>query len=128
MKKHTKAVDCGKNITILGIIPVKKNKQRISRYGGIYKDPDVVSYETSLGFQAYAQGARPITGHFELWAEFHIRKNKDLDGVLTTLLDSLQIAGLIENDKLLRRVTGLEKIDLAKGVEEHVTYRINTVE
>jgi Holliday junction resolvase RusA-like endonuclease len=111
-------------LDIKGEIPVKKNRQRIGAHGGIYKDPASREYEEMVGWECRLKRIEPIEGPFAIGGVFYINPRKDLDGVLTTLLDALQRAGAIENDKLLSEIRLLKKIPVAKGAQERVQIRI----
>lgn len=52
----------------------------------------------------------PISCNIEVTTLFHGRYNKDLDNMVTTLLDILQKGRIIENDKQVRRILA-ERID-----------------
>lgn len=58
-----------------------------------------------------------VRGKFSLSGQVRIVKAKDLDGVLSTILDGLQLAGVIENDKYLTEIKDLTKIVVAKDEE-----------
>lgn len=115
-------------LTIRGDIPVKKNTQRIGRHGGIYKNPEVTAYEELLGWEARLKRLEPIEGPFAFSGTFHIRGPKDLDGVVTTILDCLQKAGLIENDKYLHELRSVKKVPIPTGDQEHVTFKVEALE
>jgi len=111
-------------LTINGTIPVKKNRQRIGRNGGIYKPKEVTEYEELFGWEARLKRLEMVPGKFAISGTFRVKKTKDLDGCLTTILDCLQKHGLIENDKYLAMIHDLEKIDLQPGEEESVTIQV----
>ena len=115
-------------ITIHGTIQVKKNRQRIGRHGGIYKDPEVKEYEELVAKHILLSRAKHISGPFVFSGEFYISARKDLDGVVTTMLDCLQNGGLIENDKYCMEFQSVKKIPIAKGEEEKAIIRITPIE
>ena len=112
------------NLKIRGNIPVKKNRQRIGKHGGIYKPAEVDAYEELVGWVARIQKAEPVLGRFTISGVFKIRSTKDLDGVLTTILDSLQRHGLIENDRYLVGITNLTKETIPNKQEEYADITI----
>lgn len=89
--------------TFTGRIPSKKNRWRRSRSGGVYlpkkeqHDSDIILQEIIQ--QRNAQKLwEPIAG--DLRVTFWIpRSRSDLDNQITTLLDLLQKARIIVNDK-----------------------------
>lgn len=90
---------------VLGEIPVKKNNYRVSYSGGVYTDRDVKDTIDDITNQlAYAR-KRPkpsLDKEFEMKVDiFTSNPRKDLDGMVTTLLDCLQKAEIIKNDNLL---------------------------
>lgn len=111
-------------LKIEGTIPVKKNRQRIGAHGGIYKDPHVRAYEELVGWEIRLARIEMIDGPFEISAEFQILATKDLDGVLTTVLDALQAGGAIKNDRDLLRLRDVRKIGIRRGQEEFVVIAI----
>lgn len=114
-------------LTVTGNIPVKKNRQRIGMYGGIYKAPEVSDYEDLVGWEARLKRCEPVHGPFQVSGTFRIRSAKDLDGVLTTVLDCLQKHGYIDNDKLMVRIRDLEKVPIGPKEVESVTIVIDPV-
>jgi Holliday junction resolvase RusA-like endonuclease len=108
-------------LVIAGDIPCKKNRQRIGKHGGIYKDPKVRDYEELVAWEVKLQRMEPIVGPFNLEAVFTINARKDIDGALTTILDCLERAGAIEND---RDCIGLSCAKIATKGQEQVTVTI----
>lgn len=116
-------------LTYKGEIPVKKNRQRISRHGGIYKDPASANFEFQIGWEWRLTRQEPILGPFKIVsAYFCITGRKDLDGCLTSLLDALQNAGAIENDKHLMEIDKTRKVATQKGEIEHLIIELEGVE
>lgn len=111
-------------LTVEGNIPVKKNRQRIGANGGIYRPKEVNEYEDLFGWEARIKRLEPVLGTFAIEGDFHIKESKDLDGVLTTVLDCLQKFGYIENDKYLRQIRMLTKFPVKRGDNERVTIRV----
>lgn len=89
-------------LKLKGEIPVKKNTQRIGKYGGIYKDPDAKAFEEMVGWEIRLQRLEPIEGPVRVLVAIRAKRDKrDLDGMVTSILDGLQYGGLIKNDKLV---------------------------
>lgn len=86
-------------LTINGDVPVKKNRQRIGKHGGIYKDPASRDFEELVGWEAKVQKLVPVKGKVKVTIAVRVKRDRDADGVATTMLDAMQYAGLIENDK-----------------------------
>lgn len=104
-------------VAIAGTIPAKKNTQRISKHGGIFKQQEVRDYEDLVAWHMLKhKGA--ITGTFGVRGTFTIAKRKDMDNALTTLLDCLQRCGVIRNDNDWLHTDGLTKVPTKKGEEE----------
>lgn len=109
------------NLEIKGEIPVKKNTQRIGKYGGIYKDPAVKNFEEMVGWEIRLKRLEPIEGKVRVVVAIKVKKDKrDLDGMVTTLLDSMQYGGLIPNDK---NVVAIEAYK-AVGDEDLATIKV----
>jgi Holliday junction resolvase RusA-like endonuclease len=116
-------------LTYKGEIPVKKNTQRIGKHGGIYKAQKASDFEDQIGWEWRLTRQEPITGAFRIKSGyFCITARKDLDGCLTTLLDALQYAGAIENDKLLVEIGNVRKVSTQKGEIEHLIIELEGVE
>ena len=99
-------------ITITGHIPVKKNSYRISRNGGVYKPESVTDYETTVAQDVLVQRIRNMdeaiaaSDTFEVQFLFLIGgKMRDTDGLVTTVLDALQDAGVFTDDKCVNKIT-----------------------
>lgn len=93
-------VDKTISLELIGVVPSKKNAWK--RGGNhVYLDKDIREELDDLIIQAVSQGRRygPIIGKFVALFVFHTSDSKDLDNKTTTLLDVLQSAGIIENDK-----------------------------
>jgi Holliday junction resolvase RusA-like endonuclease len=110
------------SLTIPGPIPSKKNTQRISRYGGIYKDASVSAYEKQFAHDIIAEKLKPVLGKFIISGELYLNNRKDIDNALTTVLDALQYAGIIANDLNCMGIN-MMKIE-AKKKDEKAVIRI----
>lgn len=122
-------------LTVRGHIPVKKNRYRVGKNGGLYKPADVVDYEDNVREQVIVQRVRNMdevaeqAGGLCVEAVFTIGGNeRDTDGMLTSLLDALQDAGVFTNDKCVRRVVAEKRyIAGTKPHAEETTAAIRTV-
>ena len=117
-------------LQLQGPVPSKKNAWR--RGGGnVYLPAKVQADIDALIWQAKAQRPKldlsDIAGkRVRVDAHFFVpREHKDLDNVFTTLLDVLQKAGVLENDKLVRAFRVRETV--VKGVE-YVDVELSTIE
>lgn len=81
-------------------IPAKKNSYRVSRNGGMYKPEKIKQFESDVGKEVMLQKCMQIPGTFSVRGKYFLSKGADLDNANTTLLDALELAGVIENDKL----------------------------
>lgn len=101
-------------LSYAGDIPCKKNAQKISRYGGIYKDPKVRQFEKDIALSLSNYKKYKIIGDFSISGTIAIADRKDLDGALASILDALQYAGIVENDRNLRQIKDLIKLRVVK--------------
>lgn len=90
-------------IVLEGNIPVKKNSKQIIYVRGkpiIISSKSHKEWHTRAMWQLKAQRLKPIKGpvKIEMVAEFKTKRKKDLDGVLSSILDLLVDAGIIEDD------------------------------
>lgn len=104
-------------LILQGRVPSKKNAWKARAGGKHYLPSQIQADIDALVIQAQASKHRldlkPIQGkkRLRVIAEFFVHdEHIDLDNAFTTLLDVLQKAGVIENDRYVR----------AFGVEEHV--------
>lgn len=109
-------------ITILGEIPSKKNRQRISARGGIYKAKDAREFEAMVAKEVLVSRAKEITGPMSIKIQVYTKRQGDLDNQITSLLDALQYAGLYKNDREITEIHArknmLGKGGLARAVVE----------
>lgn len=101
-------------IIITGHIPVKKNKWKYARNGHVYKPQECVDFEDNVRDEVLVQRIRNIDDYvkegIEIQATFLTGgKERDLDGLLTTVVDALQDAGVFENDKMVNRYNNVFK-------------------
>lgn len=94
--------------TLTGPVPSKKNAWKRGARGNVYLPDGIQADIDALIWQAKSAklkvDLKPIAGaRVRVSAHFTVpREHKDLDNVFTTLLDVLQKAGILENDKLVR--------------------------
>lgn len=101
---------------IRGQIVGKANHyQAVPGKGGarrIVKDGKIRAYERSFVLQCRKYRDRRISGRFRLFARvYHSSIRYDLDNSLKTLLDCLQQAGAITDDKLCFQIEAEKRID-----------------
>jgi len=89
------------NLILQSKIPSKKNSYRLSKAGGMYKPAKITEFEELVQMEVLVQKTQSVPGTFSLEGKFYLSKTADLDNATTTLLDCLEKAGVIENDKLL---------------------------
>lgn len=78
----------------------------------IIKDDKIRAYERSFMAQCTKYRNRRISSRFRLFVRvWHSSERFDLDNSLKTLLDCLQMAGAITNDKLCYQIEAEKKID-----------------
>jgi len=121
-------------------VPVKKNSYRTKYGGGMRKKDTVVEFEEQ--FEKFVQVARLKNMDGELAAaradpqriggiESYIvmvlgGKDRDGDGIQTTLWDCLQNCGVFKNDKDIVRWGGYKRYD--KTLEEdHITIKLDII-
>lgn len=89
-------------LTLHGPVPSKKNLLRVRRGGGLYRDGSVYAAIEALTTQAGMQwGHRTALEHPKMSVRFFVRSRRsDRDNRLTTILDCLQLAGVIQQDNI----------------------------
>lgn len=120
-------------LTLQGAVPSKKNAwRRPTGRGKAYLPPQIQADIDALVIQAQASkhkyDLKPIheAKRLRVVAEFHVKKETvDLDNAWTTLLDVLQKAGVILNDKRVR--SGAYDDLVNPDVEEHVCINIMAI-
>lgn len=89
-------------IRLPGEVPAKKNRQRAIHMPGnrigILKADVVRDYEEMTHIEVIGQKIKRIEGPIVLKMELVYRRNRDVDGALTTIMDCLQFAGVYDND------------------------------
>lgn len=102
-------------LTLQGPVPSKKNAWRHTK-GRVYLPAQQQADIDALVIQAQSKrgglSLKQLEGQkLRVSAVFIVpREHKDLDNVFTTILDVLQAAGIIQNDKLVRGFSVDEKI------------------
>lgn len=101
-------------------VPAKHGEKRI------IKDDVIRTYERSFLKQCRIYKNRHISGRFRLFVRvFHSSVRFDLDNSLKTLLDCLQMAGAITDDKLCFQIEAEKKIDKYNPRVEFAILEIN---
>lgn len=117
-------------LIILGDVPAKKNMYRMGR-GNFYLPKEIGDYQKDFNLQCRQQlgaGYAPVTAKIALYAVFYTKRDKDLDNMLNGLMDALQSAKVIENDRDIIRITASKEkdsknprvemvVELLKGLE-----------
>lgn len=87
-------------IVIKGQVPSKSNGYRIAG-NRLFKSVELKEYEVSFEWQIRKHKVTTITEPFEIWIDVYFRSNRsDLDNAAKVILDCLQKAQVIENDRL----------------------------
>lgn len=111
-------------IRLLGPVPCKKSKYRRGRTA-LYLDRSVSAAIDALVLQARAQWRRPPIEHPDITITFHVRHRRaDRDGMLATVMDILQRAGVVANDNIARCNGWLRLAPAVVGEVEGVEIRI----
>lgn len=96
-----------------GKVPSKSNCYRVVKWGnkaGLAKGKELKNYEKSFALQY--QPTKTIEGDFELdVAVFYPSRLADLDNSLKVVLDCLQSAKAIKNDRYCQRINATRHID-----------------
>lgn len=89
-------------IRLPGEVPAKKNRQRAIHMPGnrigILKADVVRDYEEMVWVEIIGQKIKHMEGPITLDMELVYKRNRDVDGALTTIMDCLQFAGVYDND------------------------------
>ena len=105
-------------IELTGRVVSKKNLWKPSRYGGIYPDRKINEFINSAYVEIKQQlgSFKPIEGPVAIDICFMCDDRNDLDGMLTTILDLCENAGIVKNDRQFRRIVARrEKVVPAKS-------------
>ena len=115
--------------TLNGVVPSKKNAWRRGKNGNVYVNDQIQADIDALVIQARVYLNRmghaiPKGDSLEIWLYFWVKKmNKDLDNMVSTLLDVLQKGQIVENDKLFHCIHAEQNI----GPSEKVDIRIEVI-
>jgi Holliday junction resolvase RusA-like endonuclease len=89
-----------KTITIPGAMPCKKSKYRIGN-GRMFHDSSLSDSLAAAAIVVQSQWGRAPVIHPKMSVEFHVLSGRmDRDGMLATLSDILQKAGVLKNDNI----------------------------
>lgn len=98
-------------ITILGQVPSKSNGYRIAN-NRLFKSIELKSYEVSFEWQIKKHLKEYIDVPFQIWIDVYFQSNRsDLDNSAKVILDCLQTAGVIKNDRLCQVLVMRKHID-----------------
>lgn len=101
--------------TILGQIPSKSNSYKVITIAGhssLGKTKALKDYERTFFLQCGKYRNRNIKGFFELWVDVYFHSNlPDLDNSLKCLLDCLQMAKAIKNDRQCVKIVANKYVD-----------------
>jgi Holliday junction resolvase RusA-like endonuclease len=98
-------------ITIKGQVPSKSNNYKIGN-NRLYKSVQLKEYEISFEWQIKKHKSQIITEPFEIWIDVYFQSNRsDLDNAAKVILDCLQTANIIENDRLCSVLVMRKHID-----------------
>lgn len=105
-------------IRLPGEVPAKKNRQRAIHMPGnrigILKADVVRDYEEMCAIEVIGQKLKRMEGPLTMHVELVYRRNRDVDGALTTIMDCLQFAGVYDNDMSIITAT-VTKRQAGKG-------------
>jgi Holliday junction resolvase RusA-like endonuclease len=88
-------------LSLRGPCPAKKNLWRSNGKGAMFLDATIKAQIDSLTIQARSQWHRPPVESPEMEFTFFVAAaRRDRDGMLTTVLDCLQDAGVLLNDNI----------------------------
>ena len=98
---------------ILGEIVPKKNRWKRGKYGQVYLEKDAQDNFDDIVRQLVPRPG--LAGECRIWMIIYTKTNKaDLDGQLTTIADALQTAGVIVNDRNIKKIEA-EQIKVKKN-------------
>ncbi len=87
-------------VTLTGEIPSKKNSYQPAANGGRFKPKKITDFEEMVAKEVMAQAIREVLGQFTIEIEIYTKDNRrDIDNQATTIIDSLQDAGVYANDR-----------------------------
>ena len=90
-------------LTLEGHCPSKKNLWRRGKAGRMFIDEETKAQIERLTYQANEQWIGKPTVHADVTVRFFVaHRRSDRDNMLTTVLDCLRDAGVIENDNIAK--------------------------
>lgn len=99
------------NITFKGAVPSKKNSYRIGNRR-LFKPQELTDFDDLFYYQFHAQhkGHKPIVAkQITMFIHFRLHTDRDLDNMITTVMDAMQFAGVIKNDKYITTIHSTKK-------------------
>ena len=106
--------------------PGKKNLWKRGKGGRTYIDSETAALIEALTTQARAQWKHEPVTHPNVMVCFHVAsRRQDRDNMLTTILDCLKKAGVIEDDNIARFNGTLTVHPAVLSKEEHTTIWIH---
>lgn len=89
------------NLTLLGHVPSKKNRYRANGKGGLFIDKRIAAQLVPLQLQAQGAWKHGPLKNPGITVTFHTSNDaQDRDGMLVSLMDLLQDAGVLINDNI----------------------------
>ncbi len=114
-------------LILWGHCPSKKNLWAPSATGGMFLDPEVKNRIAVLTTQILFQWKYPPVEHPDITMKFFVKdQRRDRDGILVTIMDCLQSAGVLVNDNCAHcngRLV-LEPCQIVEEPDERVEIRL----
>ncbi len=106
-------------LELTGDVPSKKNRYKTGG-GKFYLDSDVKAWQDDAAWQLKAQTLKlknfePITFPIRLELDFFITRDRDLDNLQNSILDLLQYARVIVNDRQIVSITATKAVFKTAG-------------
>lgn len=97
-------------LSLPGEVPSKKNAWTRGKHGNVYLPAPMQKTIDDLilvlkGERNRLGMSEPLSGNLKIKLSFYTKKTLDLDNVTTTLLDLLQKANIVKNDKDFCQIT-----------------------
>lgn len=98
--------------TVEGEIPSSKNTLRVGRYGVYHADNSVARFKRSFALQTPAWCKKKLRGPVEVkMIIYQKNRRKDFHNASSAIMDALQFAGVIVNDRQVDIWAGIGRID-----------------
>lgn len=104
------------NFTFKGAVPSKKNSYRIgnSKWGRrkLFKPQELTDFDDLFYYQFHEQykGHKTILAkQITMFIHFCLHTDRDLDNMITTVMDAMQFAGVVKNDKYINAIHATKK-------------------